>query len=156
MVTLCHAFHMACSCSFFTVFLLNSKLVHAEIKKKKKAARSQPKRNPLSSVIAEVKQAKQLLLLAQKLREGVCPWREVYVGEVYIYDLGEKRQGKTKTSPGTVKVWSLLSDLTIPALLYLFFFFLFSGKFYILTILPSLQGQWELLLWAVRSQYFSW
>lgn len=46
------------------------------------AVQSESKRNPSCSLIAEINQAKQLLLLAQKAREGVCLWQEVYMGEV--------------------------------------------------------------------------
>lgn len=114
-------------------------------------------RRNLCRIAALINQAKQLLLLAQKLGEGVCPWQETYMGEVYIYNPGRReKERKDKSSLQALKKSDHCCQTLQVQLFFFYYYFLNSGIFSISAILPSLREQEELLLWAVLSYCFSW
>lgn len=88
--------------SHFSLSCLPPGLLIASEENIETAVQSESKRNPSCSLIAQINQAKQLLLLAQA-KGGVCLCQEVYKGEIQVYDPGKRRQENTKTSLGTLK-----------------------------------------------------
>lgn len=96
------------------------------------------------------------MIAASTGAQGTClSTTRGWLGEVTSVTLGRGDKRRTKTSLGDLKQ---PHSATRPHKSSFSFIYLFElqGNFKLLRLLPSLPGQWELLLWVVLSHCSSW